>query len=676
MIFKFNFLVKTALVVTIMASGLAAAATPVDADQIRRGAYIATLGDCVACHTAKGGKPMAGGLELTTPFGIVHSTNITPDATTGIGTYTFEQFDRAMRKGVADDGHNLYPAMPYPSFVKIAPNDMHDLYAYIMHGVAPVNQPNLANTMQWPFSMRIGLAFWNIPFLSTTPFRYNPAQTPQWNRGAYIVEGLGHCGACHTPRGIAFEEKALTDSGDDGKYFLRGSTMEAWRAVNLRHLWTGPEVAQFLKSGQNAHGTAYGSMSEVVHFSSQHFSPGDAAAVGEYLNALSPNPDEQPHQASISAQASADDLYRTRGGLGYTQFCSTCHQSDGKGATRFFPPLASNTSVTGSDPTSAIHVVLSGWKAPVTQADPRAFAMPSYARLSDQELADMVTFVRTRWGNQGAPVTAEQVHKVREEIALKPIEPSKFVVPRYAAMLDSPNAAQLIYGMRLMQDTRQMLPNNVGDGLSCNSCHINGGTVAKAAPYVGLAAIFPSYAPRAGKIIDFRDRVNGCFLRSMAGKPLEKDSREMNAMIAYMDWMRGDAKMGQKIPGRGVGKIAKTILPNVTHGKQVYDNQCAVCHGDNGEGIKRADGSYLFPALWGDASFNIGAGMARTYTAAAFVKNNMPIANTTHYVQGAGGLTDQDAVDVAEYFTHMPRQDFPNKVHDWPNGGKPSDSRY
>ncbi len=162
----------------------------------------------------------------------------------------------------------------------------------------------------------------------------------------------------------------------------------------------------------------------------------------------------------------------------------------------------------------------------------------------------------------------------------------------------------------------------------------------------------------------------------MNGKPLDKDSREMLAMIAYMDNMKGHAKTDEPIPGRGVGKIDKSITPNADNGKKIYKDQCAVCHGEKGEGVKQADGSYVFPPLWGSQSFNIGAGIAKTYTAAAFVKNNMPISNTLKFPLGQGGLTDQEALDVAQYFTHMPRPDFADKRKDWPKGGKPTDARY
>lgn len=645
-------------------------------EQVKLGAYLAHLGDCIACHTAKGGKSMAGGGELKTPFGIIYSTNITPDVKTGIGGYSFEQFDRAMRKGIAADGHNLYPAMPYPSFAKTSVDDMRALYAYMMHGVEPVAQPNKENHLIWPFSMRFGLKLWNMVFLDDAPFKADSLKSAQWNRGAYIVQGLGHCGSCHTPRGIGFQEKTMSQDGGDGKEFLTGSTVEAWHAVNLRNQWPAADMAKFLKTGYNSHATAYGTMTEVVHFSTQNLSDSDLSAMGEYISSLPVSAESDILKPKGAKLAQTDELYNTRGGLGYVQFCSTCHQLDGRGMDKLFPPLADNSSVQSKDPTSVIHVVLGGWMSPETQSAKRRFGMPNYSSLTDKELAEIISFVRTKWGNQGNPVTAEDVKKVRSAIDLKPAEPSKFVVPRFAAMLDSPNADQLIYGMQLMAQTKTMLPDKVGDALTCNSCHLVGGTVALASPYVGIAALFPSYAPRAGKVIDFKERLNGCMRRSMNGKPLAKDSKEMLAMIAYMENMKSDVKPGQPIPGRGVGKISHKIIPNVENGKQVYKDQCAVCHGDNGEGAKRADGSFVFPPLWGDQSYNVGAGIAKTYTAAAFVKNNMPMANTLTFPLGQGGLTDQQAVDVAEYYTHMPRPDFPDKVKDWPNGGKPEDSRY
>jgi thiosulfate dehydrogenase len=645
-------------------------------DQIRQGEYLAHLGDCVACHTAPNGKAMAGGLAMQTPFGTLYSTNITPDSKNGIGGYTFGQFDRAMRLGVAADGHNLYPAMPYPSFAKISEDDMKALYAYLMYGVEPVAQPNRENQMRWPFSMRAGLKFWKLAFLDTSRFKPDAAKSAAWNRGAYIVQGLGHCGSCHTPRGIGMQERAMGDAGSAGATYLAGANVENWHAVNLRNHWTQQDFAKFLKTGYNGYATAFGNMTEVVHHSSQNFSDSDLAAVGEYLSSLPPNEESAVIRPKTVQAAAEHDLYQTRGGLGYVQFCAVCHQNDGRGMEKLFPPLANNSSVQAADPTSVIHVVLSGWKSAETAAAKRGFFMPGFAALSDAELAEIVTFVRGQWGNQGVAVSADEVRKVRAALALQPAPASKFVVPRYADMLAKPNAAELIYGMRLMTDTKAMLPEYVGDQLNCNSCHINGGTMALASPYVGVAALFPMYNKRAGKVIDFKDRLNGCMRRSMAGKVLDRDSREMNAMIAYMAAMKVEVRPGDKIPGRGIGKIDKSIVPDAENGKKIYKEQCALCHGDKGEGKQRADGSYAFPPLWGKNSFNIGAGIAKTYTAAAFVKNNMPIANTASFPIGQGGLTEQQAVDVAQYFTHMPRPDFPDKRYDWPHGGKPADSRY
>lgn len=643
---------------------------------VQKGEYLARLGDCVACHTAKDGKPMAGGLAFTTPMGVLYSTNITPDVNTGIGHYTFAQFDLAMRQGIADDGHNLYPAMPYPSFAKISQEDMRALYVYMMQGVQPVHQENRENQMKWPFSIRFGMKFWNMLFLDDAPYKIDGTKSQQWNRGAYIVQGLGHCGSCHTPRGMMMQEEALNQEGESGHYYLSGAAIEEWHAVNLRNNWKPTEMAKFLKVGHNSQATAYGAMTEVIHFSTQGFSDGDLAAVSTYLSTLPLDGESKIIEPRPTKPAQDNDLYKTRGGLGYVQFCSSCHGIDGLGVNDLFPPLASNSSILSNDPTSVIHVVLSGGKSAETQQERRAYGMPSFRELTDQELSEIISFVRTQWGNQSGLVSVAQIQALRGQISLEPIAPSKFVVPRFAELLTQQNADELIYGMRLMSDTKGLLPGHVGNSLNCNSCHLNGGTVDHAAPYIGVSAQFPSYRPRAGRIIDFKDRVNSCFQRSMNGSVLDKRSKEMLSMIAYMENMKTNVKPGQMIPGRGVGKISQNIIPNMVNGLKIYKDQCAVCHGDHGEGKKQVDGRYVFPPLWGAQSFNIGAGMARTYTAAAFVKNNMPISNTLKFPFGQGGLTDQQAVDVAEYFTHMPRPDFAKKTADWPHGGKPKDSRY
>jgi len=301
--------------------------------------------------------------------------------------------------------------------------------------------------------------------------------------------------------------------------------------------------------------------------------------------------------------------------------------------------------------------------------------MPGFARLGDEEIADILTFVRASWGNTGTAVTADEVNKARATLDPK-VEQTTFETPRIADILKEPNAEQLVWGMRLNSETHVLLPNNVGNVLNCTSCHLNGGTVADGSPYVGVSAFFPSVNPRAGRMFTLEDRINGCFQRSMNGKPLDDASADMQAMVAYFNWMKGATKPEDKVEGRGTGKIDMSIVPNPENGKQVYATQCAVCHGNDGEGLTTADGQYIYPPLWGDKSFNIGAGMARTYKAAAFVKRNMPIGFHEKFPLGQGGLSDQDAVDVAEYFSHMPRPDFAGKVNDWPNGKKPKDARY
>ena len=657
---------------------------------VDRGRYIARLGDCVACHTGNPSSPMGGGLALETPFGKIYSTNISPDAQTGMGGYSFAQFDRAMRKGVAADGRNLYPAMPYPSYAKMTAEDMQALYAYLMQGVAPVKAANQASDLGFPFNQRWGLSLWNWLFLDDAPFEPQARQSAQWNRGAYLVQGLGHCGACHTPRGVGFQEKALTGEGSKGAYFLAGETVEHWRALSLRNLWTPEETAQLLKTGRNRHGTVSGNMVDVVQHSTQYMSDDDLLAIGTYLQSLpagkndlpmqvaqGPAPVITPHGAAPVSSDVPADLYASRGGLGYLQFCADCHRADGGGVKEVFPPLAGNFSLQSQDPSTLIHLMLSGWKAPVTQSHARPLTMPAFAQLQDQEIADILNFARKSWGRADARlVQAGDVKTMRRQLDAKGDSARPFETPRLAAMLDEKNASQLVYGARLNIETRELLPKNVGNALNCASCHLNAGTVADGSPYVGVSAFFPSYAPRAGRVITLEDRINGCFLRSMNGKPLPLESDEIKAMVAYFDWMRRETRPEDKVEGRGVGKISQSIVPNVDNGKKVYAAQCAVCHGSEGEGIRNARGQWVYPPLWGDESFNIGAGMARTYTAAAFVKRNMPIAFHGNFPLGQGGLSDQEAVDVAEYFSHQPRPDFANKHKDWPQGKKPADARY
>lgn len=302
--------------------------------------------------------------------------------------------------------------------------------------------------------------------------------------------------------------------------------------------------------------------------------------------------------------------------------------------------------------------------------------MPGFARLTDSEIAEILSFVRISWGNDAPAIKPAHVAKMRKQLNPQTIDSTAFQTPQLANLLSASNADQVVRGMRLHLQTKALLPDNVGNALNCTSCHLNAGTVADGSPFVGVSAFFPSYASRAGKEVTLEERINGCFRRSMDGKPLPVTSPDMQAMVAYFDWMKMNTQPGDKVAGRGVGKVDPAIKPDPENGKVVYVQQCAVCHGDNGQGLKHADGSFVFPPLWGDESFNIGAGMARTYTAAAFVKRNMPIGFHEKFPLGQGGLSDQEAVDVAEYFSHQPRPDFVDKAKDWPKGGKPVDARY
>ncbi|WP_107874151.1 c-type cytochrome [Neisseria weaveri] len=258
----------------------------------------------------------------------------------------------------------------------------------------------------------------------------------------------------------------------------------------------------------------------------------------------------------------------------------------------------------------------------------------------------------------------------------------KKVVGQYTVPADSdidkePNAEQIRYGQRLMNETPRLLPEHVGSKMNCSSCHIAQGKVPGGNPYINTYNRYPRVMPRPGKEIDLVGRINGCFQRSMNGKPLPKDSEAMQAMVAYIKWVGQGVPKGRQVDIVNAVKIDTNLVPNPERGKKLYAQHCAACHGSNGEGKKDGTGVYAFPPLWGDESFNIGAGMARTYKAAAFIKAAMPMGAQMHGMWGEGKvLTDQEAVDIAEYFTHQPRPDFAGKVKDWPNGDKPKDARY
>lgn len=386
-----------------------------DAALVSRGEYVARLSDCVACHSLPGKAPFAGGLEMATPLGAIHATNITADREHGIGAYSLADFDRAVRQGVAPGGRRLYPAMPYPSYAKLSDDDVRALYAFFMKGVQPAAEANIPGSIPWPLNLRWPIALWNGLFAPTTAYAQKPDQDPLWNRGAYIVQGPGHCGSCHTPRGLAFNEKALDESGAP---FLAGALLDGWYAPSLRQdhntglgRWSEAEIVQFLKTGRNRHAVVYGSMTEAFNNSTQFMSDDDLSAIARYLKALPGDPRRDGAPWQYQATAAAPDA---PGAHTYATRCASCHGADGKGQAEWMPPLAGATSMLAAENASAINITLNGSQRIVAAGVPDAYRMPAFReQLSDREIAEVLSFARSAWGNQGGAVQAKAVGELR-----------------------------------------------------------------------------------------------------------------------------------------------------------------------------------------------------------------------------------------------------------------------
>jgi len=263
--------------------------------------------------------------------------------------------------------------------------------------------------------------------------------------------------------------------------------------------------------------------------------------------------------------------------------------------------------------------------------------------------------------DSGSPGTASPAQRPSASVAMNP--PDESTIP------EGPFGEAVRMGLLIVTDPRKYAPAFAGSNLNCTSCHLDRGRTAFAAPWVGLWGMFPEYRSRSGSVILLEDRINDCFRRSLNGKPLPLDGPEMRGVMAYMRWLSSGVPVGTEVKGRGFSRLSPPATPDPEHGRVQFEQRCSSCHGSDGQGKSTAEGTYLYPPLWGSASFNIGAGMARVDTAAAFIKANMPL--------GQGGtLGDQDAYDIASYFTQQPRPDFPDKGKDWPKGGKPRDARY
>jgi alcohol dehydrogenase (quinone), cytochrome c subunit len=389
----------------------------VSAGTLARGEYLARLGDCGACHSTAGHPPFSGGLKMALPIGAIYTTNITPDKTYGIGRLSLAEFDRALRFGVAN-GHSLYPAMPYPSYAITKREDVAALFAYFKFGVAPAAVPDRHNDILFPLSMRWRLVFAPKP----KPFDASSSADATIAQGAYFVEGLGHCGECHTPRGLALQVKA--QSRRDGNEFLSGAPVENWYAPSLRSggpdtigEWSEPQIARFLQTGVNHSGIAFGSMSEVIVNSTQYLTAQDAEATAKYLKTLqSPPAADRAHfsyNEGTDRKLAAGDA-TDRGALLYLDNCAACHRPDGRGYEGVFPSLAGNPVVEAENPLSLVSVVLLGSKTSRTPATPAQFSMPAFAwRLTDRDAADVVSFIRSSWGNDATPIESRTVAALR-----------------------------------------------------------------------------------------------------------------------------------------------------------------------------------------------------------------------------------------------------------------------
>ena len=377
-------------------------------ETVQRGAYLAKVGNCASCHTARGGAAFAGGKGMDTPFGTVFTSNITPDARTGIGQWSADHFWRAMHHGRSRDGRLLYPAFPYPDYTLVTRADSDALYAFLRSQPA-VAQANRPHDLRFPYDSQLALAVWRALFFSPGEFQTEAARSAEWNRGAYLVRGLGHCQACHAAR------NAL--GATDDKLELSGGLipMQNWYAPSLAapseagvQAWTPDEIVRLLKSGKSAKGAAMGPMAEVVSGSTQHMSDGDLLAMATYLREL---PQHRP--ARPKAAVAADDVLALGARL-YKAQCAECHGERGEGRGPAYPPLAGHRTVTMGSSANLVKVILHGGFPATTAGDPRPYGMPPFGQsLTDAEIAALASFVRSAWGNDAPAVSAFDVNRVR-----------------------------------------------------------------------------------------------------------------------------------------------------------------------------------------------------------------------------------------------------------------------
>lgn len=375
------------------------------AERVARGAYLAQAGNCMACHTTRGGQAYAGGRALQTPFGAVISPNITADRATGIGMWSADDFWRALHNGKSRDGRLLYPAFPYPNYTRITRDDADALYAYFqtIPAVARENQPH---QLRFPYKLQAALAVWRALYFKPAVFREETGQSVDWNRGAYLVQGLGHCSACHSARNRL--------GASDGESLSGGMIpAQGWYApaLNARGDWQREHLAALLKTGASPRATVFGPMAEVVQQSLQHLSDSDINAMAVYLQALPPGPRSRPFERDGSPEAAA---FLAAGARLYERHCVDCHGANGAGQAPAYPPLAGNQALTMESAVNPIRIVLNGGFAPGTAGNPRPYSMPPFSHvMSDTEVAQVVSYLRSAWGNNAAPVGGTEVNRYR-----------------------------------------------------------------------------------------------------------------------------------------------------------------------------------------------------------------------------------------------------------------------
>jgi mono/diheme cytochrome c family protein len=392
--------------------GAAAGETNPTTQVINRGEYLARAGDCVACHTIPNGKPFAGGRAMPTPFGDLYVPNITPDDETGIGRWTADDFFRMMRKGVSRDGTLLYPAMPFASYTKVTREDSDAIYAYLM-SVPPVKQANRPHELRFPFNKRELLIGWRTLYFNEGEYVPDPKQSAQWNRGAYLVQGLGHCSMCHTAVNVlgGSSESQAFEGGMIPNQNWYAPSLTSNREAGLGD-WDIKDIVDLLQTGTSRRATVYGPMAEVTYNSLQYMTDEDMQAMAVYLKAL-PQRDSEPPPTSQARLV--DPAVMELGRKVYAKQCAMCHGDEGKGHPPAFPPLAGNQSITMASPVNSIRMVLNGGYPPGTKKNPRPHGMPPFSHiLNDDEVSAVVTYIRVAWENSGTPVTPAQANELRK----------------------------------------------------------------------------------------------------------------------------------------------------------------------------------------------------------------------------------------------------------------------